>query len=164
MIPLIHVYKNKFVNAKSDTILFRGVSIADPDKLEHQGHWNKHHFEKVKQMGIMLVRIPVHPIAWRERTPVKYLHMLDSAVNWCTDLGMYIILTGILLAIWRWSFSKTQCIILHKKKHTNSGRPFQAISPATTQLLFMNFLMSRRLIEDNLAISVGPTGKKLMKI
>ena len=46
LLPLIHVYKNKFVNAKGDTILLRGLSISDPDKLEHQGHWNKNHFEK----------------------------------------------------------------------------------------------------------------------
>jgi len=91
-LPLIHVYKNKFVNEKGDTILFRGLSISDPDKIEHQGHWNKHHFEKVKEMGTMLVRIPVHPVAWRERTPTRYLQLLDSAVEWCTDLGMYIII------------------------------------------------------------------------
>jgi hypothetical protein len=92
LLPAIHVYKNKFVNAKGDTILFRGLSISDPDKIEHQGHWNKHHFEKVKEMGTMLVRIPVHPVAWRERTPAKYLQLLDSAVEWCTDLGMYVII------------------------------------------------------------------------
>jgi len=40
----------------------------------------------------MLVRIPVHPVAWRERTPAKYLQLLDQAVEWCTDLGMYIII------------------------------------------------------------------------
>jgi len=43
-------------------------------------------------MGTMLVRIPVHPVAWRERTPEKYLELLDQAVEWCTDLGMYIII------------------------------------------------------------------------
>ncbi len=91
-LPLIHVYKNKFVNANGDTMLFRGLSISDPDKVEHQGHWNKNHFEKIKEMGAMLVRIPVHPVAWRERTPEKYLQLLDSAVAWCTDLGMYIII------------------------------------------------------------------------
>jgi len=91
-LPLIHVYKNKFVNEKGDTILFRGLSISDQDKIEHQRHWNKHHLEKVKEMGTMLVRIPIHPVAWRDRTPAKYLQLLDSAVEWCTDLGMYIII------------------------------------------------------------------------
>jgi aryl-phospho-beta-D-glucosidase BglC (GH1 family) len=92
ILPLIKVVGNKFVNTKGDTILFRGLSISDPDKIERQGHWNKAHFEKVKEMGAMLVRIPVHPVAWRERTPEKYLELLDQAVEWCTDLGMYIII------------------------------------------------------------------------
>jgi endoglucanase len=91
-LPLIKVDGNKLVNNKGETILFRGLAISDPDKVERQGHWNKAHFEKVKEMGAMIVRIPVHPVAWRERTPEKYLELLDQAVDWCTDLGMYIII------------------------------------------------------------------------
>ena len=91
-LPLISVKGNKFVNPDGKTILFRGLSISDPDKVENQGYWNKNHFEKVKETGAMLVRIPVHPVAWRERTPEKYLELLDQAVEWCTDLGMYIII------------------------------------------------------------------------
>ncbi|HEX7585403.1 MAG TPA: cellulase family glycosylhydrolase [Prolixibacteraceae bacterium] len=92
ILPLIKVKGNKFVNPEGETILFKGLAISDPDKLEKQGHWNKAHFEKVKEMGAKIVRIPVHPIAWRERTPDKYLDLLDQAVEWCTDLGMYIII------------------------------------------------------------------------
>ena len=92
ILPLISVKGNKFVNASGDTILFRGLAISDPDKLESQGHWSKLHFEKVKEMGATLVRIPIHPIAWRERTPEEYLKLLDQAVQWCTELGMYVIL------------------------------------------------------------------------
>lgn len=91
-LPLIQVKGNKFVNAKGETIMFRGLSISDPDKLGHQGHWSRTHFEKVKEMGATIVRIPVHPIAWRERTPAEYLKLLDQAVDWCTELGMYIII------------------------------------------------------------------------
>ena len=91
-LPLISVKGNKFVNPAGETVLFRGLSISDPDKIEAQGHWNKHHFEKVKEMGTMLVRIPVHPVAWRGRTPEKYLKLLDQAVEWCTELGMYVII------------------------------------------------------------------------
>ncbi len=91
-LSLIKVEGNKFVNSEGKTILFRGLSISDPDKIERQGHWNKEHFEKVKEMGAMIVRIPVHPVAWRERTPEKYIELLDQAVEWCTDLGMYIII------------------------------------------------------------------------
>ncbi|HUA69191.1 MAG TPA: cellulase family glycosylhydrolase [Candidatus Saccharimonadales bacterium] len=89
-LPLIRVQGNKFVDPDGKTILFRGVSIADPDKIEHEGHWNKPLFEEVKNMGATLVRIPVHPIAWRERTPLEYLKLLDQAVTWCTELGLYV--------------------------------------------------------------------------
>jgi aryl-phospho-beta-D-glucosidase BglC (GH1 family) len=92
VLPLIKVSGNSFVNPKSDTVLFRGLAISDPDKVEYEGHWNKAHFEQVKEMGANLVRIPVHPIAWRERTPEKYLALLDQAVEWCTDLGMYVVI------------------------------------------------------------------------
>ena len=68
-LPLIKVIGNRLVSTNGEPVLFRGVSISDPDKLEAQGHWNKQHFEKVKETGAMIVRIPIHPAAWRERTP-----------------------------------------------------------------------------------------------
>lgn len=92
VLPLIKVEGNQFVNENGEKILFRGLSISDPDKIENQGHWGKYHFEKVRDMGAMIVRIPVHPVAWEERTPEKYLELLDEAVEWCTDLGMYVII------------------------------------------------------------------------
>ncbi len=90
--PLISVKGNKFVDPNGNTVLFRGLSISDPDKLEMQGHWSKDHFVKVKEMGTKLVRIPIHPVAWRERTPAEYIKLLDQAVGWCTELGMYVML------------------------------------------------------------------------
>jgi len=89
-LPLISVRGNHFVDPQGNPVLFRGLSISDPDKIEHQGHRNKELFVKIQQTGAKLIRIPVHPIAWRERTPEKYLALLDQAVEWCTELGMYI--------------------------------------------------------------------------
>ena len=89
-LPLISVHGNHFVDPQGNTVLFRGMSIADPDKIEGEGHWNKDFFVHVQQTGAHLVRIPVHPIAWRTRTPQGYLVLLDQAVEWCTELGMYI--------------------------------------------------------------------------
>ena len=89
-LPLISVKGNKFVDPQGNTMLFRGLSIADPDKIEHQGHWSPEFFAHVQQTGTRLVRIPVHPIAWRERGPVPYLKLLDQAVEWCTSLNMYV--------------------------------------------------------------------------
>lgn len=89
-LPRIRVQGNKFVDPDGKPVLFRGVSIGDPDKIEHEGYWNKHHFEEVRAMGATLVRIPVHPIAWRERGSREYLKLLDEAVKWCTELGLYV--------------------------------------------------------------------------
>ena len=92
VLPLIRVEGNKLINSKGDTILFRGLAISDPDKIEREGHWNLNHFQQVKEMGATVVRIPVHPVAWRERTPENYIKLLDQAVEWCTDLGMYVMI------------------------------------------------------------------------
>ena len=92
LLPLIKVRGNKFVKSNDDTLLFRGLAISDPDKIANQGHWQRKHFEKVKEMGATLVRIPIHPIAWRERTPRAYLQLLDQAVEWCSELELYIVI------------------------------------------------------------------------
>lgn len=91
-LPRIRVEGNRFVDAQGKPLLLRGASISDPDKIERQGHWNKAHFEQVKALGGEVVRIPVHPAAWRERTPEKYLKLLDQAVDWCTELELYVII------------------------------------------------------------------------
>ena len=91
-LPLITVRGTRFVKATGDTILFRGLAIADPDKIESQGHWNKELFSRARDMGATIIRIPVHPVAWRERTPGKYLALLDQAVHWSADLGMYVMI------------------------------------------------------------------------
>ncbi len=89
---LIKVSGNKFINEDGKTILFRGLSISDPDKIAKQGHWNKEHFAEVKKMGANLVRIPVHPVSLHERTPFGYLELLKQAVDWCTELDLYVII------------------------------------------------------------------------
>ncbi|HTL68743.1 MAG TPA: glycoside hydrolase family 5 protein [Lacunisphaera sp.] len=92
LLPLIAVKGNRFVDPTGTPVLFRGVSVADPDKLSGQGRWNRELFAAVKDLGANLVRLPVHPVAWRERTPEGYLPLLDQAVDWCTDLGLYVII------------------------------------------------------------------------
>lgn len=91
-LPLIRVNGNRFVAVNGDTVLFRGLAIADPDKLAQEGRWNKALFVSLKSLGTMIVRIPVHPVPWRMRTPAKYLPLLDQAVEWCTELGMYVMI------------------------------------------------------------------------
>jgi hypothetical protein len=92
LLPRISVKGNHFVNPAGEVVLFRGLSIVDPDNLVERGHWNRDLFVAVQAMGANLVRIPVHPAAWRTRTPAAYLKLLDQAVDWCTDLGMHVII------------------------------------------------------------------------
>jgi hypothetical protein len=91
-LPLVAVRGNRFVDPAGKPMLFRGVAVADPDNLVGRDQWRRELFASVKAMGANLVRLPVHPVAWRERTPAEYLRLLDQAVDWCTDLGLYVII------------------------------------------------------------------------
>ncbi|HUO59385.1 MAG TPA: glycoside hydrolase family 5 protein, partial [Candidatus Acidoferrales bacterium] len=91
-LPRIVVSGNRFVYTGGKPVLFRGLNIADPNKVERDGHWSRDYFVRVKEMGANLVRIPVHPVSWRERSPAAELALLDQAVDWCTELGMYVII------------------------------------------------------------------------
>jgi endoglucanase len=91
-LPRISVKGNRFVDPSGSTVLFRGLSIADPADLVARGQWNRELFAAIKGMGANLVRLPVHPLSWRSRGREGYLVLLDQAVAWCTELGMHVII------------------------------------------------------------------------
>jgi endoglucanase len=91
-LPLVKVQGNKFVDEKGTVVVFRGVNISDPDKLVDGGHFTRKHFEAIKSWGANVVRIPVHPSAWQKRGKKGYLPILDQAIQWANELGMYVII------------------------------------------------------------------------
>lgn len=91
-LSFIRVEGNHFVDENGNTIVFKGLSIADPDKIKRDGHWERRHFEVIKSWGANLVRIPVHPAGIRQQGMVNYIKLLDEAVTWCSELGMYVII------------------------------------------------------------------------
>lgn len=91
-LPLVKVKGNKFVDPAGKVMVFRGVNIADPDKIARDKKFTKKHFEVIKAWGANVVRIPVHPITWRNQGKKSYLAMLDQAVLWANELGMYVII------------------------------------------------------------------------
>jgi len=92
-LPFIRVEGNRFVDEQGRTVVFRGVSIADPDRLERLGRWSRRIFEVLKNdWNANIVRIPVHPRAWRARGAEAYLKLLDQAVEWANELGLYLII------------------------------------------------------------------------
>ncbi len=88
----IKVKGNSFIDEQGKTIVFKGLSISDPDKLVKDGHWNKKQFEVIKSWGANLIRIPVHPVAYHQRGVEAYLKLLDEAVSWCSELGIYVLI------------------------------------------------------------------------
>lgn len=88
----IHVAGNRFVNSAGETVIFQGVSCADPDKLVKEGQWSERIFAEAAAWGANIIRLPIHPAAWRERTPEKYVELIDQGAAWAKAHGMYIIL------------------------------------------------------------------------
>lgn len=91
-LPSIRVDGNKFVNDQGKVVIFRGVNISDPDKLVTDGRFDRQHFEMAQSWGANVIRIPVHPSAWRKRGKDEYLTLLDQAIQWTNEMGMYTIL------------------------------------------------------------------------
>ena len=88
----VSVKGNSFVNESGDTVIFRGFSSSDPDKLEKQGYWTQSYFEEMKSWGANLVRFPIHPTAWNRRGKEAYMKLLDQGIEWAGALGMYVII------------------------------------------------------------------------
>ena len=91
-ISFISVRGNSFVDDKGNELVFKGLSISDPDKLKKDGKWSKKHFEVIKSWGANIVRIPVHPISVQQRGIEDYLTLLDEAVKWSEELDLYLII------------------------------------------------------------------------
>lgn len=87
----VHVEGNRFIDDSGKHIIFKGVSIADPDKLIKQNMWSLSLFRELKDWGVNIVRLPIHPQAWRERGQIDYLNRLDEAIIWANSLHLYLI-------------------------------------------------------------------------
>lgn len=90
--PLIKVKGNQFVTESGNEVIFRGASVADPDKMQNEKRLTKEHFAVLKKWGANVVRLPVHPSAWRKHGKKNYLLMLDQIIGWSNELEIYVIL------------------------------------------------------------------------
>ena len=89
---VISVSGNHFIDEQGKVFRFNGVSIADPDKLVKQGKWSKALFEEIQAWQANTIRVPIHPVAWRNAGSEQYLNYIDDAVKWANELGIYLIL------------------------------------------------------------------------
>jgi len=81
-----------FVDGQGEVVVFKGLNIADPDRLEKEDQWNAGLFEELAAWGANIVRFPVHPRAWRERGSDEYLKLLDQGIEWAKKAGLYVII------------------------------------------------------------------------
>jgi endoglucanase len=88
----IGVKDNHFIDADGQAVILQGVNISDPDKLESSGHYDRRLFEEIRAWGANVVRVPVHPVAWRSRGKAAYFDLLDRAVLWASELDLYLII------------------------------------------------------------------------
>ena len=87
----IKVDGNVLVDGQGKPFLFKGMNLAAPDKLVYENQWNKALFEELKDWGVNTIRLPIHPIGWRATGEKEYLKLIDEAVVWANDLGIYLI-------------------------------------------------------------------------
>lgn len=84
---------SRIVDESGDTVVLRGVNIADPAKLLRQEQWHERLFEHLAtHWRVNHIRLPVHPAAWRELGAKRYLGLLDQAVEWANRHDLYLIL------------------------------------------------------------------------
>jgi len=88
----LRVEGNHFVDASGHTVVLRGLALADPYHLAQEGHWDQAYFKAARDWGATVVRIPVHPVWWREAGAQQYFAWLDQGIGWAEALGMYVII------------------------------------------------------------------------
>ncbi len=102
-------------------LVFRGVSLSDPDKLQKEGQWTTRTFEELKAWGANVVRLPVHPVAWRARGEKGYLALLDEGVRWARELGLYVLLDWHVIGNLRTELCRTRCTTPRARRRSSSG-------------------------------------------
>ncbi len=88
----IRVAGRCIVNSAGDTVVFHGVSFADPDKLYREGRWDARIFSEAASWGADVVRFPVLPGSWRSRGSEAYLQLLDQGIALAEQHGLYVII------------------------------------------------------------------------
>lgn len=88
----IHIEGNKFIDESGDTVVFKGLCLADPVKLLGEGQWNEQIFAKAEEWGANIVRFAVHPsninaLGWDETFAA-----MDDGIEWAKNHGLYVIM------------------------------------------------------------------------
>jgi len=89
---------NRIEDESGDPIVLRGMSSMDPVLKKHSewpewdGVWSADEFAAMSAWGAQIVRLPVHPIGWRDYGEAEALSVLDQTITWAAAQGMYVII------------------------------------------------------------------------
>jgi len=92
-----NVEGNLIVDASGKEIIFRGLNAIDPlmqvayESPQLYGAHEENYYKKMSEWGATIVRIPIHPIVWRDY-PEQSLEVIDQTVEWIGNQKMYAIL------------------------------------------------------------------------
>lgn len=92
VMPRISVKGNHFVNDRGDSIVFRGLCLADPVKLIGQRQWNERLFAEAADWGANIVRFAIHPININRMGWNETFEAIDNGIEWAKANNLYVIL------------------------------------------------------------------------
>lgn len=90
--PKISIDGTRFVTDDGKEIVFKGVALPDPVRLDAAGHWSEKYFDEIKAWNCNVVRIPVSPQKWRDPGPDKVFELIDRAISLCKQRDIYIVI------------------------------------------------------------------------
>lgn len=88
----VHVEGNRFVNESGQTVVFRGLCLADPVKLVEEGQWSEEIFSKSEEWGANVVRFAVHPRNLNSFGWDAAFVAMDEGIEWAKRHGLYVIM------------------------------------------------------------------------
>ncbi|MCX7773167.1 MAG: glycoside hydrolase family 5 protein [Clostridia bacterium] len=91
MLPALRTEGNRIINEKGEVVLLRGVMAPDPDRLNERKLFDKAYYQKIKDMGANVLRVPVHPERYHD-DPDYLWRYLDPIVTWAAEMNLYVII------------------------------------------------------------------------
>ena len=88
----VKVEGNKFVDAKGNEMVFRGLCVPDASKLVADGKWNSRYFAEAADWGANVVRLTFHPTKLNAAGWEETFQAVDKGVKWAKKNGMYVII------------------------------------------------------------------------
>jgi hypothetical protein len=90
-----HVEGNKIVNEQSEEMIFRGLDPIDPVTHallgdQDNGEWSRTYFANMAEWGAKIIRLGVRPYSWRNYGRDASIAVIDQAIEWAGEYGMYV--------------------------------------------------------------------------